>query len=184
MEANKDKQKPKRGGSDDESDASDVESIGSVEFNDYLDGLMTGKKTAKMLDFADDIETTKQTKKRTRSNNNFKECFCYHLLVVEKMIECIFAGAVDEDEEEDDDDDDGDEDEEVADENNDEVTDEEEDEADEESDNDDDDDDDDEEIEEMDVSESEEDEEMSKMPLQSALRKRVSKILEYCGYLK
>jgi len=63
MEAKK--EKPKRE-NEDESDLSDVESVCSVEFNDYLDGLMMGKKTAKMLDFAEDIENTKSTKKQKK----------------------------------------------------------------------------------------------------------------------
>lgn len=51
---------------DDDSDLSDTESVGSVEFNEYLDNIMTGKKKADSLDFAGDIETTKTTKKNTK----------------------------------------------------------------------------------------------------------------------
>lgn len=56
----------KRKQNDDDSDVSDVESVGSVEFNDYLDTLMVGKRGAKSLNFAEDVENSKKKGKKTK----------------------------------------------------------------------------------------------------------------------
>lgn len=76
-QSNNDADSRKRKHDDDDSDASDVESVASVEFDEYLDNLMEGNKGVKAFDFAEEIEVTKRNK-GSRKEGMF--CFVFSLL--------------------------------------------------------------------------------------------------------
>lgn len=81
----------KRKRNDDDSDVSDVESVGSVEFNDYLDNLMVGKRNPKSLNFAEDVESSKKKGKKKEEGSFQTSTWIYQTSVIFLIIYIFFC---------------------------------------------------------------------------------------------